>query len=96
MSYKAHCARDAGFGYVPAQLIRPLRLGAEDEIINIQAPEGAWTKEDETTEQQEVDDVIDGEDAAELKGPGPVELVPPPALFKPTEYPPLHIFVSET
>lgn len=92
MSYKAHCARDARFGYVPAQLVRPLRSGAEDEIINIQAPEGAWTKEEETTEQQEVDDVLDGEDVVELKGPGPVELVPPPALFKPTEYPPLHIF----
>ncbi|PIK57014.1 putative primary ciliary dyskinesia protein 1-like [Apostichopus japonicus] len=92
MGYKCHCARDAGSGYVPPQLVRALRHGAEDELINIQAPDGAWTQQVEEIIEDVNKDQEDDDDVVELRDSGQWDLVPPPALFKPTEYPPLHIF----
>ncbi|XP_038044642.1 cilia- and flagella-associated protein 221-like [Patiria miniata] len=89
MSYVPHNIQDASSGYVPPRLIRPLRTGAEDEIINVPAPEPAWTKE------QAISDVgVSPEETIELalRETGPVELTPPSALFRPIDYPPLHIF----
>ncbi|XP_068715346.1 cilia- and flagella-associated protein 221-like isoform X1 [Montipora foliosa] len=35
LGYNPHSVADASSGYVPPKLVRPLRVGAEDEIINL-------------------------------------------------------------
>ncbi|CAH3130560.1 unnamed protein product [Pocillopora meandrina] len=35
LGYNRHSVADASSGYVPPKLVRPLRVGAEDEIINL-------------------------------------------------------------
>ncbi|XP_071803260.1 cilia- and flagella-associated protein 221-like [Asterias amurensis] len=89
MSYTPHNIQDASSGYVPPRLIRPLRTGAGDEMINVPAPEPAWTKEQTISDMGVLQDEILEMALRETKM---VELTPPSALFKPIEYPPLHIF----
>ncbi|XP_072017653.1 cilia- and flagella-associated protein 221-like [Amphiura filiformis] len=89
MSYSLQNVQDASGGYVPPKLIRPLRTGAEDEMINMPLPEPAWSKTaDENNKEQ-----IDAADTAESLQTRDTTLLEPPAtLFKPIEYPSLHIF----
>ncbi|XP_071958358.1 cilia- and flagella-associated protein 221-like [Antedon mediterranea] len=86
MGYQPHSVHQASLGYVPPKLARPLRNGADDEVINMPLPQTAWT--DEQMENSQEDHLVT------TPGPGKntLQLVPPGALFKPTEYPPLHIF----
>ena len=51
MRYRRHNVHDASLNYVPATLMRPLRTGALDELINIP---GAKTEEKEQGSPREV------------------------------------------
>ncbi|XP_077978067.1 cilia- and flagella-associated protein 221-like [Glandiceps talaboti] len=90
MGYKAHNVHDASSGYVAPKLVRPLRTGAEDEIITLQAPPPppgtAWARERTADSLGEA--VM--EEAQERETA--MALAPPAALFQPIEYPSLHIF----
>ncbi|XP_033097701.1 cilia- and flagella-associated protein 221-like [Anneissia japonica] len=88
MGYKKHSVHQASYGYVPPKLARPLRTGAEDEVINMPIPQAAWTQE-RTDKGQDERLVTSPEPERQSKK---LKLAPPSALFQPTEYPPLHIF----
>ncbi|XP_064613685.1 cilia- and flagella-associated protein 221-like isoform X2 [Liolophura sinensis] len=98
LGYRPHNTHDASSGYVPATCIRPLRTGAEDEIINLPAPVAMPTQKllaeeymEKVTEGGgvEVEEVV-GQASAEVSST--MTLTPPDALFKPIKYPALHIF----
>lgn len=55
MGYKPHNVHDGSLNYVPATLMRTLRVGAEDEIINLPIP-----KQLEEDVQEKVRVNIDG------------------------------------
>ena len=72
-----------------------LILALQDEVITLTAPALSQSLTDETPINEgdmKVDEVTDA------AGPAtdPVPLRPPEALFKPIDYPPLHIFVSNS
>nr|XP_002733102.1 PREDICTED: primary ciliary dyskinesia protein 1-like [Saccoglossus kowalevskii] len=88
MGYKLHNTHNSSSGYVPPKLVKPLRTGAEDEIISLPAPPppgAAWVHEPTESLIGEVIERSHNEEQA-------MALVPPPALFNPIEYPSLHIF----
>ncbi len=65
-------------------------------MINIPLPEPAWSKEQPEAEENDKEQT-DGADvsiAESLQTKEVPSLEPPASIFKPIEYPPLHIFVS--
>lgn len=100
--YKSYNVQEASSGYVPIKLPKPLRTGAEDEIITLPPP--VIVKEKTTIGMTRtslaLDLVTEGdltladiEEAPRVVPPIHVpSLTPPQALFQPIEYPPLHIF----
>ncbi|KAL8567912.1 hypothetical protein ACOMHN_059034 [Nucella lapillus] len=103
--YQPHSSHNASSGYVPPRSVKPLRTGAPDEIIVLpQTPASASLQgsvcggEEGEAEgnQQTVGEV--GEEEKEKESPRDVAtpqvvtiLKPPEALFRPIDYPPLHI-----
>lgn len=105
-SYQPHNIHTACSGYVPPRLVKPLRTGAEDEVISLpQAPgsavsvrasmsgevgvtEGNWTGAEAQVEEKEKESPRET-----FQPPVITTLRPPEALFKPIDYPPLHIMV---
>ena len=76
----------------------------QDELINVPVPEAAWPEREgvnverlegiqregeEEDEEEEPIELVTGEERKAA-----AQLVPPAALFKSIDYPPLHIFVS--
>ncbi|KAK6165253.1 hypothetical protein SNE40_022213 [Patella caerulea] len=76
--YKPHDIHASSSGFIPSKLVRPLRSGAQEEIINLPVPDQVHH-----TEIEERDTTV---------GESTTSLSPPQALFDPVEYPPLHIF----
>ncbi|CAL1538786.1 unnamed protein product [Lymnaea stagnalis] len=91
--YKSHNVQDASRGYIPTKGFRKLRTGAEDEVIKL-----PFDQEDPC---QRVASTPGGPDSdlhsARVKSgqkvlrSQPLALTPPETLFKPIEYPSLHI-----
>lgn len=115
LGYNPHSVADASSGYVPPKLVRPLRVGAEDEIINlvsslpltsVKSPSPVPTTDggEETKEEAEGDRAASPQMASPIiatphedlptQEHEAVPLVVPAALFRPTSYHPMHIFVS--
>ena len=97
MGYQPHEPNMSASGYVAPKLARPLRTGAEDEVITLSAyqAETAAPRVVEVTEEGPVTLPEGVEEPAKPDvtiQPMPVALTPPKALFQPIEYPPLHIF----
>lgn len=101
-TYKPYNVQDASSGYVPIKLPKPLRTGAEDEIITLPPPVIVKEKTvvGATRTSLALDFVTEGDltladidDVPKTAKPVQVpSLTPPQALFQPIEYPPLHIF----
>lgn len=101
--YSQHSIHTACSGYVPPRLAKPLRTGALDEIIllplapssssvpatvsgDVDVAEGNQMEREVGVEEKEKDsvpEVVQGQTIAMVK--------PPEALFRPIDYPPLHI-----
>lgn len=96
--YKANNVQEVASGYVSLNMSKPLRTGAEDEVITL--PSALVVKEISAVNRKQGSLVLDHikEGAVTLKETvdnsklAIASLVPPPALFQPMEYPPLHIF----
>ena len=99
--YQANDISSTITGYVPLGLARPLRTGAQDEIILVN-PLGelvdGGVKRSSDVQQEEfavvenaADDTPVCDKATVVPG---LRLRPPQALFKSPVYPPLHIMVS--
>ncbi|KAK2178566.1 hypothetical protein NP493_535g01047 [Ridgeia piscesae] len=97
LGYEAHDVHEASSNYVPPNLMRTLRTGAEDEIIQLPAPPVVSDQK----QAVEIPKTPRGMEVARISPsatPCPkmaIEhhpLVPPQALFQPITYPPLHIF----
>ncbi|CAH1789213.1 unnamed protein product [Owenia fusiformis] len=93
MGYKQHNVQEALLNYVPANLVRTLRNGAEDELIQLPMKDLPELEDRDDApvneEDMRVESVIDDATIDDAK---PTSLAPPEALFQPMEYPPLHIF----
>ena len=64
-------------------------------MINMPLPEPAWSKEQQQPTDENDKEQTDGDMAiAESAKSRDTTLEPPSALFKPIDYPSLHIFVS--
>ncbi|KAK2149919.1 hypothetical protein LSH36_431g01010 [Paralvinella palmiformis] len=86
MGYEPHGVHEASLHYVSPGLARPLRTGAEEEIISLGDVEPGVIAEPDIN----IEDV-----ESRPHTPTQTEVVPikpPVALFKPIEYPALHIF----
>ncbi|XP_052810008.1 cilia- and flagella-associated protein 221-like isoform X2 [Mya arenaria] len=96
--YEAYNVQESSSGYVPVKMSKPLRTGAEDEVISLPSP--VLVKEDsvhmtrtslalgqpgETTRGEPERKPVQQQERV-------VSLTPPQALFQPMEYPALHIF----
>ncbi|KFV02406.1 Primary ciliary dyskinesia protein 1, partial [Pterocles gutturalis] len=82
MKYQPFCTQHAATSYKPRKLSRPLRQGAQDELIQVVAsPEGQLNLDFHKPSPE-----VAGKDISLLK------LVPPQALVYPTESNPLRIF----
>jgi len=96
LGYSPHSQSLASIGYVSPTLPRPLRVGAEDEIVNLVAP--VPISKITTKVGLELEDVEEeGHMEAEAKSVDTTEvetvpLVVPEAFFNPPAYHPLHIF----
>ncbi|NXC45753.1 PCDP1 protein, partial [Penelope pileata] len=82
MKYEPFCTHHAATSYKHQKLCRPLRQGAQDELIQVVSPEG-WLNLDYHKPLSE--------EAAE-RDISLLKLVPPEALVNPTESNPLQIF----
>lgn len=94
LGYQPHNVHNASMSYVPPTLMRTLRTGADDEIVNIApvttVPTAKIDKSIPTGNLSVIDEKNDApKPVVEIK---PVSLRPPQALFQPIDYPPLHIF----
>ncbi|XP_078572039.1 cilia- and flagella-associated protein 221-like [Branchiostoma floridae x Branchiostoma japonicum] len=97
MGYSQHGVHDSSRGYVTPRLARPLRTGAEDEIIVLPPP---LVEEEETAGAEGEEELVEDrmsrielrEETDRPAGPSTMTLVPPEALFHPPDYHPLHIF----
>lgn len=97
--YQAHGIHEASSGYVPPCLTRPLRVGAEDEVITLpQTHVRSSVSGEEGPTEGEGPSVTGFPSEEEKESPDEVKpsvavptLMPPEAIFKPIEYPPLHI-----
>ncbi|XP_060601443.1 cilia- and flagella-associated protein 221-like [Ruditapes philippinarum] len=98
--YTAYNTQEACSGYVPVIRSKPLRTGAEDEVITLPPPvtmkEKSSVNVTRTSLALDLSTVGDVTlETVETKKPAPVHVVsltPPQALFQPMEYPPLHVF----
>ncbi|XP_076466697.1 LOW QUALITY PROTEIN: cilia- and flagella-associated protein 221-like [Babylonia areolata] len=102
-SFSPHSIHNASCGYVPPRLVKPLRTGAPDEVIILpQTPRSASVRASVTGEagitegNQTVAEAFGEEKEKEsprevVQSPVISTLKPPEALFKPIDYPPLHI-----
>ncbi|XP_074658961.1 cilia- and flagella-associated protein 221-like [Tubulanus polymorphus] len=92
--YHAFDVHEVASGYVPPNLAKPLRTGAEDEVINLPATMPSLLPvefADETIEGDlRLEDLEGGAEEESLTA-----LKPPESLFKSIKYPPLHIFNPE-
>ena len=52
MRYRRHNVHDASLNYVPATLMRPLRTGALDELINLQGAGGQGEEKEQVSARQ--------------------------------------------
>ncbi|XP_060070730.1 cilia- and flagella-associated protein 221-like [Ylistrum balloti] len=90
--YRHHDVHSASGGYVAPKLARPLRTGAEEEVITVTDTASAVTQMRSSmtvdTEEREVP-VVETSEEVKIK---PVPLIAPSSLFQPVEYPSLHIF----
>lgn len=95
LGYDSHEPHTSASGYVAPKLARPLRSGAEDEVITLSAYQ-AVTAASKVVDVTEEGVVLEGTEEPPkpdvVVQPQPVALTPPKALFQPIEYPPLHIF----
>ncbi|NXL85339.1 PCDP1 protein, partial [Alectura lathami] len=83
MKYEPFCTHHAATSYKPRKLCRPLRQGAQDELVQVVAsPKGQFNLDYHKLSSEEVAE----RDTSLLK------LVPPQALVCPTESNPLRIF----
>ncbi|KAM6070335.1 cilia- and flagella-associated protein 221 isoform 1-T1 [Chlamydotis macqueenii] len=88
MKYQPFCTHYAATSYKPRKLSRPLRQGAEDELVQVVAsPEGQLNLVSQRTDFH----IPPPEEAAE-RDISLLKLVPPQALVCPTESSPLRIF----
>ncbi|XP_010295683.1 PREDICTED: cilia- and flagella-associated protein 221, partial [Phaethon lepturus] len=88
MKYQPFCTHHAATSYKPRKLSRPLRQGAQDELIRVVAsPEGQLNLVSQRTDFHKPSP----EEVAE-RDIGLLNLVPPQALVYPTESNPLRIF----
>lgn len=106
LCYQPHNIHASSSGYVPPRLVKPLRTGAEDEVIMLpQAPAPLSVRTSMSVDAMVAEDVQTMAEAQveEKEKESPREIVqpvvvstlkPPEALFKPIDYPPLHIMVS--
>ena len=111
LCYQPHNTHSASSGYVPPRLVKPLRTGAQDEVISLpQAPAAASVRASMSVDAVLTEDIRTVAEAQaveaqveEKEKESPREIVqpvavstlkPPEALFKPIDYPPLHIMVS--
>ncbi|XP_071157794.1 cilia- and flagella-associated protein 221-like isoform X2 [Mytilus edulis] len=99
MGYDIHESHTSASGYVAPKLARPLKTGAEDEVITLSAyqadtaaPRVVDVTEDGPVTLPEGTEDFTKPDVVIQSHPQPVALTPPKALFHPIEYPPLHIF----
>ncbi|XP_046335996.1 cilia- and flagella-associated protein 221-like isoform X2 [Haliotis rufescens] len=93
LSYKKHDSQNASSGYISPTLTQPLRTGAQDEVIKLAASvdlECSYLEEIPEDDMAPVD-VADSSNEV-MERTTKQTLSPPEALFKPIEYPPLHIF----
>lgn len=99
--YKTHDVHSSSGGYVAPKLARPLRAGAEEEIITVPEsaiPTIAGTSQLRGSMTVDMSDDREVTLAAAETAPSeevkmkPVPLIPPSTLFQPIEYPALHIF----
>ncbi|XP_021377773.1 cilia- and flagella-associated protein 221-like isoform X2 [Mizuhopecten yessoensis] len=97
--YRNHDVHSASGGYVAPKLARPLRFGAEEEVISVPdapVPAGMSQVRSSVTvdisEEREVTVVPQETIISEEVKMKPVPLIPPSSLFQPVEYPSLHIF----
>ncbi|XP_053838316.1 cilia- and flagella-associated protein 221 isoform X1 [Vidua macroura] len=80
MKYQPFCTHYAATSYKPVKLSRPLRQGAQDELIQVvPSPEG------QLSQRKDFDKAAEGDISL-------LNLVPPQALVHPTESNPLRIF----
>ncbi|XP_041366512.1 cilia- and flagella-associated protein 221-like [Gigantopelta aegis] len=94
LGFKQHNAHNASSGYVAPNLIRPLRTGAEDEIISLPPVPSLIDQvkpEDELVNEGDLT-LVDLPEKEVIKEVKTLTLSPPEALFSSIEYPPLHIF----
>ncbi|XP_052248642.1 cilia- and flagella-associated protein 221-like isoform X2 [Dreissena polymorpha] len=96
-SYKAVDVQDSASGYVPLKMSKPLRTGAEDEVIILPSPVFVKERSAVHVDARKTSMVLLKEGASTLQEAKPIQapvisLTPPQALFQPMEYPPLHIF----
>lgn len=101
-SYKANNVQEVSCGYVPVIMSKPLRTGAEDEVITLPPPVTVMerstvnvTRTSLALDLGKEDEIILPAPSQETKKPAQVQvtaLTPPQTLFQPMEYPSLHIF----
>lgn len=84
MGYQTESALDASTSYVPQTLSRPLRSGAEDELI----PAATWPSSATQLVDLEEQQVLEWEKTTSAA----LSLTPPEALLRPPECHPLKIF----
>ncbi|XP_074949044.1 cilia- and flagella-associated protein 221 [Phalacrocorax aristotelis] len=88
MKYQPFCTHHAATSYIPRKLYRPLRQGAQDELIQVVAsPEGQLNLVSQRMHFNKPSPEGVAERAISL-----LKLVPPQALVYPTESNPLRIF----
>ncbi|KAK3588715.1 hypothetical protein CHS0354_026034 [Potamilus streckersoni] len=100
MEYRPQSVHNASSGYVPVKSLRPLRIGAEDEMITLPPPPVITDDRAEIAGRtslaidlgQEPETSIKETQSRQDNVPQSTTIVPPQALFQPIEYPPLHIF----
>ncbi|XP_043929614.1 cilia- and flagella-associated protein 221-like [Protopterus annectens] len=95
MGYSPLSAYDSSTRYIPQNLARPLKKGAEDELVPAVPADkihlGPNTQSEDFEEQHEDFSQSKTEKPTE-KLMGPLTLTPPVALLKPPDYHPLHVF----
>lgn len=92
--YKPHDVHSSSGGYVAPKLARPLRTGAEEEVISVPeapVPSGAVSQVRSSMTLDTSDEIAVPETLEEVRIK-PAPLIAPASLFQPVEYPSLHIF----
>ncbi|KAH9519003.1 hypothetical protein Btru_008882 [Bulinus truncatus] len=94
--YKPHNVHEAASGYVPVRNLRRLRTGAEDEEIRLPADQSDPCQViTEASGEAKVARFEEKVSESKAPAPFPKTLKPPESLFKPMDYPSLHIMSKE-